>query len=388
MVTPALRTNSVKEYYFSKKMAEIDRLNKAGKQIINLGIGNPDMPPAPEVLAELNKSSAESSNHGYAGYKGIPELREAFAQWYARYFDAKLNPDREILPLIGSKEGIMHISMAFLNPGDEVLVPNPGYPVYRSVAAIIGANITEFELTAENNWYPDFDALEKRDLSKVKLMWVNYPNMPTGQAASKALFERLTAFGKKHQILIVNDNPYSFILHEKSLSILSVKGAKDNALELNSLSKSHNMAGFRIGMLAGSAEAVQNVLKIKSNSDSGMYIPLQLAAIKALQAEKQWYESLNREYRKRRISAEKIFHRLDVRFDKKQNGMFLWGRIPVSYKNAEVFSEKILNNYCLFITPGSIFGSAGNKFLRLSLCSSPEKLRTSLNRIQSIHSSI
>jgi LL-diaminopimelate aminotransferase len=386
MVTPAIRTNTVKEYYFSKKMAEIDGLNKAGKQIINLGIGNPDMPPAPEVLAELNKSSSESDKHGYAGYKGIPELRAAFAEWYARFFDTKLNPDQEILPLIGSKEGIMHISMAFLNPDDEVLVPNPAYPVYRSAAAITGAKVSAFALNAANNWYPDFEELEKHNLSKTKLMWVNYPNMPTGQAATKELFEHLTAFGKKHQILIVNDNPYSFILHEKPLSILSVKGAKDTALELNSLSKSHNMAGFRIGMLAGSAEAIQNVLKIKSNSDSGMYIPLQLAAVKALQADASWYEYINSKYAERRVLAEHIFNRLNVSFDSKQKGMFLWGEIPENYKNAERFSDEILEKNRLFITPGSIFGSAGKRFLRLSLCSSPEKLQTSLKRIQTIHS--
>lgn len=381
MVIPAQRTKAVKEYYFSKKMAEIQSLNQAGKKVINLGIGNPDMPPAPEVQAELQKASAQPQNHGYAGYRGIPQLRQAFADWYKNFFDVSLEPEKEVLPLIGSKEGIMHISMAFLDPEDQVLIPDPGYPAYRSAAAVTGASPIPYTLDKKTA-FPDFETLEKQELSKVKLMWVNYPNMPTGQPADKKLFEQLIAFGKKHQILIANDNPYSFILHKKPLSILSVKGAKDTALELNSLSKSHNMAGFRIGVLVARPEIVKNVLKMKSNNDSGMYIPLQLAAVKALQADSSWYEYLNSKYAERRALAEQIFNRLNVSFDSKQKGMFLWGKIPENYKNAERFSDEILKNNRLFITPGSVFGETGKKHMRLSLCSSPEKLKTALNRIQ------
>lgn len=384
MIKAAERTQLVSEYYFSKKLAEIDAMNKNGEDVINLGIGNPDLLPPQNAIKQLIYSAAQPGNNGYQSYRGIPELRNAFASWYQKFYNISLNPETEILPLMGSKEGIMHISLAFLNPGDEVLIPNPAYPTYQSVSRIVGANIIEYELTAENNWYPDFEALEKQDLSKVKIMWVNYPNMPTGQAASVALFEKLIAFGLRHNILICNDNPYSFILNDEPISIFSVKRAKEVALELNSLSKSHNMAGFRVGMVAGNVQFIKDILKIKSNMDSGMYKPIQLAAAKALENSKSWYESINQVYSKRRELVFKIFDALDSTYDKQQAGLFIWARIPSYFSDSYVISDSILKDAKIFITPGGIFGSRGNSYLRISLCSSVELLRESLERIQQV----
>lgn len=385
MIQAAKRTLTVKEYYFSKKLQEIDTMNQKGADVINLGIGNPDLAVADDVIEQLHQSSAAPGNNGYQSYKGINELRQAFAYWYQQYYKVSLNPDSEILPLMGSKEGIMHISLAFLNPGDQVLIPNPGYPTYRSVSQIVGADILEYDLLDENSWYPDFEALEKLDLSKVKIMWVNYPNMPTGQPASIALFKSLIAFGKKHNILIVNDNPYSFILNDHPQSILSIPDAKSVALELNSLSKSHNMAGFRIGMVAGKSEFIQHVLKIKSNMDSGMYKPLQLAAVKALQSNADWYKSINAEYAKRRALAYQIFDMLGAQYTTEQKGMFIWAKIPDGFENAFDFSDLLLHQSKVFITPGGIFGSNGDNYVRISLCSPQNKLRETLQRIKKVH---
>jgi aspartate/methionine/tyrosine aminotransferase len=384
MITPADRTQLVSEYYFSLKLKQIDVMNQNGDNVINLGIGNPDMLPPTDALELFATKVKEYGIHGYQSYKGIPELRQAFAQWYQNFYQVSLDADRELLPLLGSKEGVMHISMAFLNPGDKVLIPNPGYPTYRSVSQLVGAEIVEYNLRAENYWYPDFEELEKTDLSQVKIMWVNYPHMPTGQPASMKLFEQLVAFGKKHQILICNDNPYSFILNDNPLSILSVPGAKDIAMELNSLSKSHNMAGFRVGMVAGNAEFINHVLKIKSNMDSGMYKPLQLAAAKALENPKSWYNSINAVYTQRRELVYQIFDLLDAQYDKAQTGMFLWAKIPDSYSDAYEFSDLFLNEAKVFLTPGTIFGSNGKQFARISLCSSEKQLSEALVRLQTV----
>lgn len=384
MIQAANRTEMVKEYYFSKKLQEIDQMNRAGQQIINLGIGNPDLLPPESVINAMNTANLLPGNNGYQSYKGIPELRNAFAKWYHNFYQVALNPENEILPLMGSKEGIMHISMAFLNPGDKVLIPNPGYPTYRSVSQIVGAELVEYDLKPENYWFPDFEAMEQQDLSEVKIMWVNYPNMPTGQPATHELFKRLIEFGKKHRILIVNDNPYSFILNDDPLSIFSVDGAKDVALELNSLSKSHNMAGFRVGMVAGKAEFIAHVLKIKSNMDSGMYKPLQLAAVEALESSEDWYQSINKEYKKRRTLVYQMYDNLGLSYSKDQKGMFVWARIPESFKNAYEFSDLFLHQAQVFITPGTIFGSNGKRYVRVSLCSSIEKLEESIRRINKV----
>ncbi len=384
MIKPAERTQLVKEYYFSKKLKEIEQMNKQGYNVINLGIGNPDLLPPTEALSVLTKGANIPGNHGYQSYKGIPELRLAFSEWYNKFYGVNIDSETEILPLMGSKEGIMHISMAFLNPGDKVLIPNPGYPTYRSVSQIVGAEIIEYGLTKENSWYPDFDALEKLDLDKVKIMWVNYPNMPTGQPASIDLFKQLISFGKKHNILICNDNPYSFILNKHPLSILSVVGANDIALELNSLSKSHNMAGFRVGMVAGNAEFIGHIIKIKSNMDSGMYKPVQMAAAKALENSQQWYDSINRIYAERRKLVWQLFDSLGAVYDKKQTGMFVWAKIPDGFYDAIEFSDMILNEANVFITPGNIFGNNGNKYARISLCSSNDTLLKSIQRIKKV----
>lgn len=384
MIKPAERTHLVKEYYFSKKLAEIDAMNKNGEDIINLGIGNPDLLPPQNAIKQLMYSAAQPGNNGYQSYRGIPELRNAFANWYQRFYQVSLNPENEILPLMGSKEGIMHISLAFLNPGDEVLIPNPAYPTYRSVSLLVGANIIEYDLKSDNHWYPNFEELEKLDLSKVKIMWVNYPNMPTGQAASIDLFEKLVAFGLKHEILICNDNPYSFILNEIPISIFTVPQAKQIALELNSLSKSHNMAGFRVGMVAGNSCFIKDILKIKSNMDSGMYKPIQLAAAKALGNSKSWYESNNKEYSKRRKWVFKIFDALDSSYDKQQAGLFVWAKISADFSDAYALSDSFLRDAKIFITPGGVFGSEGNSYVRISLCSSTDLLKKSLERIQQV----
>ena len=382
MITPADRISEVKEYYFSVKLKEIEKMRQAGIDVINLGIGNPDMPPAPEVLETLNRQASSPDNHGYQSYVGIPELRSAFAGWYKKYYNVSLNPGSEILPLIGSKEGIMHISMAFLNPGDGVLVPNPGYPTYSSVSKLVGAKIINYNLSESNGWLPDFEELEKQDLSSVKLMWINYPNMPTGANAAPGFFEKVIEFGKKHNILICNDNPYSFILNDKQRSILQVEGAKETALELNSLSKSHNMAGWRVGMVASSAEIISYILRVKSNMDSGMFKPLQLAAVKALELDSTWYESVNKQYLERRKLVWKIMDTLECSYDKNQTGMFVWAKISDKQKNGKELSDEILTKSHVFITPGFIFGDMGDKYIRISLCTNEKLLTEALNRIK------
>ncbi len=380
-IQPANRLGEVKEYYFSVKLREIARMNAEGKEVLNLGIGSPDLPPAQEAIDELVEQAKHRTNHAYQSYKGIPELRQAFARWYREWFSVELDPEQEILPLIGSKEGIMHISMTFLQEGDEVLVPDPGYPAYRAVANLTGAGIREYRLEEKNNWRPDLEKLAQQDLSKVKIMWVNYPNMPTGAKADLPFFESLIEFAHRHQILICNDNPYAFILNDQPLSILQVDGAKEVAIELNSLSKAHNMAGWRIGMMAGQQDHLDTILRFKSNMDSGMFKPLQLAAVKALQNPPEWYYSLNSVYRERRNKVFQIMDLLQCRYDQNQVGMFVWARIPDHYTNAFELSDKVLYGAQVFITPGGIFGSAGEQYIRISLCSDGGMYEEAIRRI-------
>lgn len=383
-ITPAHRVSEVKEYYFSMKLKEIARMNEAGMQVINLGIGSPDMPPHATTIETLCNEAHLPTTHGYQPYVGIPELRKAFATWYKKWYDVTLDPTTEIQPLIGSKEGILHISLAFLNEGDSVLIPNPGYPTYSSVSQLVGANIIPYELSEANGWMPDFEALEQRDLSGVKLMWVNYPHMPTGTAATTALYEQLVAFGKRHNIVIVNDNPYSFILNDNPQSILHVEGAKDICIEMNSMSKSHNMAGWRIGMLASNPQFVTWVLRVKSNVDSGTFRPLQKAAVEALSCNEDWHKQMNSLYRQRRVLAEQLATLLGCSFDPAQVGLFLWIKIPDSYNNGIELADKILDEAHVFITPGSVFGSCGEKYIRISLCATVEVLQKAIDRIKKI----
>ncbi len=378
----ANRLDGIGEYYFSKKLTEIGEMNKAGEPVINLGIGSPDRPPHPSVTETLSAEAVKPNVHGYQSYKGAEVLRKAFSDWYKKWYGVELNPATEILPLIGSKEGIMHICMTYLNEGDEALIPNPGYPTYRSAVQLAGGKCVEYNLKEENNWQIDFDELGKKDLSRVKLMWVNYPQMPTGQLPTKELFEKIVAFGKKHNILICHDNPYSFILNEHPMSLLSIEGAKDVVIELNSLSKSHNMAGWRVGVLCAAKERVDEVLRFKSNMDSGMFLPLQLAAAKALTLDKDWYEEVNKVYRSRRKKAYELLDLLGCTYSKEQAGMFLWARIPEKYKDAYELCDDVLYKARVFITPGGIFGSEGEKYLRVSLCSPEEKFEASIDRIK------
>ena len=380
------RLEGIGEYYFSQKLREIDELNKQGKNIINLGIGSPDQPPHPDVIKTLQDESAKANVHAYQSYKGSPVLRKAMSDWYKKWYNVDLDPDTEILPLIGSKEGIMHICMTYLNKGDEVLVPNPGYPTYRSAVMLAGGKCKDYKLREKNNYEPDFDKLSKKGLKKVKLMFVNYPQMPTGQLPSKELFEKLVAFGRENKILIIHDNPYSFILPrwlsgENPMSLLSVEGAKDCVIELNSLSKSQNMAGWRVGMLCGAKERIEEVLRFKSNMDSGMFLPVQLAAAKALGLGKEWYDEVNKVYKERR---EKVFELLDLlncKFSKEQAGMFVWAKIPSKYKTGFELSDDVLYNSNVFITPGGIFGDSGDKYVRVSLCAPVEKFEEAIRRI-------
>lgn len=380
-IIPADRVSEIQEYYFSKKLREVAALNAEGKDIISLGIGGPDRMPDKEVINTLCDEAQKPGNHSYQPYVGIPQLRAEFANWYKNNYGVTLNPDNEILPLIGSKEGILHISLAFLNPGDGVLVPNPGYPTYSSVSKLVQANIYTYNLKPENGWYPDFEELEKLTTDKIKLMWVNYPHMPTGTPATEELFKKLIDFGHRHGIVIAHDNPYSFILNEHPMSILATEGARDIAIELNSLSKSHNMAGWRIGMLASNPTFVNWILKVKSNIDSGQFKPMMLAATKALQASPQWYATLNEEYARRRVVAEKIMTTLGCTFDANQRGLFLWGRIPEAAESAERICDDILYGARVFITPGFIFGSNGERYVRISLCATVENLNRALERI-------
>lgn len=388
-IQPADRLSCVQEYYFSRKGKEVARLNAEGKDIISLAIGSPDMPPSPETIETLCREAQKADAHGYQPTAGIPQLREAMAGFYKRWFGVELDPKTEIQPLIGSKEGILHVTLAFVNPGEKVLVPNPGYPTYTSLSKILGCEIVNYDLRPENHWQPNFEALEKTDLKGVKLMWVNYPNMPTGAAAQRETYERLVDFARRHNIVVVNDNPYSFILGREHLSILQIPGAKDCCIEFNSMSKSHNMPGWRVGMLASNAEFVSWILKVKSNIDSGTFRALQLAAATAYANSDAWHEEANiKVYSRRRRLAGEIMEAMGCHYDADQVGMFLWGRIPDDLPSAESLTERVLHEARVFITPGFIFGSNGERYVRISLCAKEEKLAEALSRIrQAFHSS-
>ncbi len=383
IIEAAKRLETVKEYYFSIKLRQIRELVASGKDIINLGIGSPDLSPSDAARLAAINAIKDDKAHGYQSYTGIPALRQAMSDWYQRTYQVTLNPNGELLPLMGSKEGIMHISMAFLNAGDEVLVPNPGYLTYSSVSRLVGAKIRYYTLSATNQWQPNLQAIEANGgLEKVKIMWVNYPHMPTGADANYESFKSLIAFAKKHQLLLVNDNPYSLVLNKKPSSILQIAGAKEVALELNSLSKSHNMAGWRVGMLAGQTNYLQQVLKVKSNMDSGMFLGIQKAAIASLQNTNEWQADQNDIYAKRKAIAIQILETLGCSFDPQQVGLFVWAKVPQSISSVEAWTDKILDQTEVFITPGFIFGSAGEKYVRISLCATEERLREAFNRIQ------
>lgn len=389
MVKTSKRLEGIGEYYFSQKLREIDELNKQGKNIINLGIGSPDQPPHPDVIKTLQEESAKPNVHAYQSYKGSPILRKAMSEWYKKWYNVDLNPDSEILPLIGSKEGIMHICMTYFEEGIDVLVPNPGYPTYSSALKLSGATPIAYELKEENNYEPDFEQLKhiisevsKFPLRRVGGLFVNYPQMPTGQLPSRELFEKLVAFGKENGILIIHDNPYSFILNENPMSLLSIEGAKDCVIELNSLSKSHNMAGWRVGMLCGAKERIDEVLRFKSNMDSGMFLPVQLAAAKALTLGKEWHDEVNKVYEERREKVFELLKLLECRFSTNQAGMFVWARIPEKYKTGFELSDDVLYNSNVFITPGGIFGDSGDKYVRVSLCATVEKFEEAINRLR------
>ena len=385
MITPAQRLDTVQEYYFSVKLREVAQLNAEGKDIISLAIGSPDMPPSRATIDTLCQEAQRPEAHGYQPTRGIAELRQGMAQFYQRWFGVALSAETEIQPLIGSKEGILHITLAFANPGDIVLVPNPGYPTYTSLSRLLGCEVMYYDLDAKNDWQPDFEQLERMPLERVKILWTCYPHMPTGAAAQRTTFERLVAFAQKHDILVVNDNPYGLILNEEHLSLLQVDGAKDCCIELNSMSKSHNMPGWRVGMLATNAEFVKWILKVKSNIDSGTFRPLQLAAAQAYQNSTEWHEEANiGVYSRRRKLAEAIMQTLGCSFDPNQVGMFLWGRIPESYHDVEELTERVLHEARVFITPGFIFGSNGKRYIRISLCAKEEKLAEALERIKDL----
>ena len=380
MIKAAKRLDTVQEYYFSKKLREVRGLAAAGKPIINMGIGSPDLQPPVEVLAAIKSSLNDPSAHKYQSYQGLPELRSAISKFYKNKFSVDTNPEDEVLPLMGSKEGIMHISMAFLNEGDKVLIPNPGYPTYTSVTKLVGAESIFYNLSNANNWQPNYKELEEQDLSDVKIMWVNYPHMPTGTNATLETFEKLVAFGKKHQILIINDNPYSFILNDNPLSILQVEGAKDTALELNSLSKTFNMAGWRVGMVLGNAAYISEILKVKSNMDSGMFYGIQKGAIEALQLPDTWFTVQNKIYEERRVLIWKLADKLGATYNKNATGLFVWAKIPEG-KKAEEVTDAILYDKDIFITPGTIFGSQGEGYIRFSLCVTTAKIKEAISRI-------
>ena len=383
MIKAASRTKSISEYYFSGKLKEIEEMNKLELNVINLGIGSPDLSPSPETIQKLIDSSSSPVNHSYQSYRGISELRKSLSVWYLKFFGVQLNSDKEILPLMGSKEGIFYLTMAYLEPGDEVLVPDPGYPTYRSVSVLLGGKVIAYNLRKENGWYPDLNELENGDLSKVKIMWVNYPHMPTGATPSKDLFRKLVDFGHRHKILICHDNPYSFILNKTPLSILEIDGGKEVACELNSLSKSHNMAGWRIGMLAGSEDLIRNVLKVTSNIQSGMFLPLQHAAQQALSNNSEWFDKLNSEYVKRREVVWQLLDLLETEYDRDQSGIFVWAKLK-STSDDYKFTDRILKEANVFITPGSIFGANGEGYIRVSLCAPVHKFKESIERIKRI----
>ncbi|MDX6747423.1 aminotransferase class I/II-fold pyridoxal phosphate-dependent enzyme [Polaribacter sp. PL03] len=380
MIKAAKRLDTVQEYYFSKKLREVRGLAAAGKPIINMGIGSPDLQPPAKVIEAIQGSLNDASAHKYQSYQGLPELRNAIATFYKNKFSVVTNPENEVLPLMGSKEGIMHISMAFLNEGDKVLIPNPGYPTYTSVTKLVGAEPLFYNLSDENNWQPNFDELEAQDLSEVKIMWVNYPHMPTGTNATLETFEKLVAFGKKHHILIINDNPYSFILNDNPISILQVEGAKDIALELNSLSKTFNMAGWRVGMVLGNATYINEILKVKSNMDSGMFYGIQKGAIEALQLSDDWFLAQNKIYEERRNLIWQLADKLDAVYSKNSTGLFVWAKIPEGKKSEEV-TDAVLYDNDIFITPGTIFGSQGEGYIRFSLCVTTDVIKEAISRL-------
>ena len=385
-IQPADRLSLVSEYYFSRKLKEVAQMNAEGMDIISLAIGSPGMPPSEKTIETLCEVASRPDTHGYQPTMGTPELRNAMADFYKRWYGVDLNPANEILPLIGSKEGILHVTLAFVNPGEEVLVPNPGYPTYTSLSKILGAKIVNYDLMEDNGWQPDFEQLEKMDLSKVKLMWTNYPNMPTGGNARMETYERLVDFARKHNIVVVNDNPYSFILNEKPMSLLQVEGAKDCCIEFNSLSKSHNMPGWRVGMCISNPTFISWILKVKSNIDSGTFRGIQLAAAEALKNDVEWHCEANiNTYARRRKYAEQIMDVLGCKYDPNQVGMFLWGRIPDSYSNCEELTERVLHEARVFITPGFIFGSKGERYIRISLCAKEEKIQAALERIEKLN---
>lgn len=382
-IKPADRLSQVTEYYFSRKLKEIERLNAEGKDIISLAIGSPDMPPSQATVDKLCEVARQAGAHGYQPTSGTPELRQAMAGFYKRWYGVDIDPQTEVQPLIGSKEGILHITLAFVNPGDKVLVPNPGYPTYTSLSKILGAEVVNYNLRDDDDWQPDFNELESMDLTGVRIIWTNYPNMPTGAPARMETYKRLVSFARRHNILIVNDNPYSLILNEKPLSLLQVEGAKDCCIELNSMSKSHNMPGWRVGMCVGNRQFIQWILKIKSNIDSGTFRGIQLAAAEAYNNDDAWHHQSNVEtYRRRRHLAEAIMQELCCEYDKGQVGMFLWGKIPARYANAEELTEKVLHDARVFITPGFIFGSNGERYIRISLCAKDEMMEEALRRIK------
>jgi LL-diaminopimelate aminotransferase len=380
MITPAKRLDAVQEYYFSAKLREVRQMVAEGKKVINMGIGSPDLPPGQEVLDAIAASFTDAKAHEYQSYQGLPELREAMAAFYKEHFEVSLNPANEILPLMGSKEGIMHISMAFLNEGDKVLIPNPGYPTYTSATKLVGAEPVFYNLSEANDWEPDFETLEASDLSGVKIMWVNYPHMPTGAKGSRAMFEKLVAFAKKHNILLVNDNPYSFVLNDEYLSIFQAEGAKDVALELNSLSKTFNMAGWRVGMVLGNPQLIDAVLKVKSNMDSGMFYGIQKGAIAALNCSVSWFIGLNATYAKRRELIFTLADKLGCTYNRNTAGLFVWAKLPEGIENAEAYVDSILYDKHIFLTPGTVFGSAGEGYVRFSLCAPEGIIKEAINR--------
>lgn len=382
MIKQSDRLNSVEEYYFSKKLREVSNMIQSGESVINMAIGSPDLFPSIRVIDEIKNSLSDSFAHKYQSYQGLPELRDAIAKFYNKFFGVELNPLNEVLPLMGSKEGIMHISLAFLNPGDEVLIPNPGYPTYLSVTKLVEASPVFYNLSEENSWFPNLSELENKDLSKVKLMWINYPHMPTGAYANLNQFQKLLEFAKTNNILLINDNPYSFILNDDYLSLLKVKGYKDFVLELNSLSKSFNMSGWRVGMLVGSSDNITKVLKVKSNMDSGMFYGIQKGAIAALNLDKSWFEDLNKVYLKRRKLIWNIADKLNCSYDKNSKGLFVWAKLPNHIKSSEQYIDTLLKEKKIFIAPGTIFGSNGEGYIRFSLCIDEVKINEALKRIE------
>ena len=380
MIKTAKRLDTVEEYYFSSKLREVRLMQAEGKPIINMGIGSPDLSPSQAVMDAVELAMQDETAHQYQSYQGLPELRKSMADFYQKNYTVALSPNTEILPLMGSKEGIMHISLAFLNEGDQVLIPNPGYPTYTSVTNLVGAVPVYYDLKEDNNWEPDFEALEKLDLSKVKIMWIGYPHMPTGARGSLELFEKLVAFAKKHNLLLINDNPYSFVLNEKPMSLLQVEGAKEVALELNSLSKTFNMAGWRVGMVLGNAECINAILKVKSNMDSGMFFGIQKGAIAALNCDQSWFDSMNEIYKKRRVLTEQLAEKLNCKVYKAGVGLFVWAKLPEGIASSEKFIDQILHEKNLFIAPGTIFGSNGEGYVRFALCVKEEKVQEAIDR--------